>query len=303
MSLDLKKIKTENQNINTMNIDELDTIDCLKVINEEDKKVAFAVEKALPEIKEVVDKAYERCLNGGRVIYVGAGTSGRIGLIDAVECPPTFGVDDDAVMCMLAGGEYAFVKAKEGAEDSSFLGEEDLKNINLTKSDVVIGIAASGRTPYVLGAIEFAKKIGAYTASITTSPSSILSSIVDQKIEAITGEEVITGSTRMKSGTAQKMICNMISTTLMIKLGHVYGNLMIDVKATNEKLVSRMEGILANITGVNKEDAKEYINKYGSLKNACFALLTNTFDVDEVKFWMDKAKGNLKKAIKEKNND
>lgn len=297
MSVDLKKISTESRNPNTLDIDVVPTIDILKKINNEDKTVAYAVEKALPSIAEVVDKVYNAFLNGGRLIYMGAGTSGRIGILDAVECPPTYGVDYNMVMCLMAGGEKAFIKAVEGAEDSFSQGKQDLINANLTKNDVVIGIAASGRTPYVIGGVHYANEIGAVTACITTSDNSILASIVKYPIVAVTGPEPITGSTRMKSGTAQKMICNMISTASMVKMGKVYENLMIDVKATNEKLVSRSLSIICTILECDLEEAKELLKKYQTVKKVIFASFTgeeNLYVIDE---YLNSEHGNIRKAI------
>lgn len=297
MSVDLKKISTESRNPNTLDIDVIPTIDILKKINNEDKTVAYAVEKALPSIAEVVDKVYNAFLNGGRLIYMGAGTSGRIGILDAVECPPTYGVDYNMVMCLMAGGEKAFIKAVEGAEDSFSQGKQDLINANLTKNDVVIGIAASGRTPYVIGGVHYANEIGAVTACITTSDNSILASIVKYPIVAVTGPEPITGSTRMKSGTAQKMICNMISTASMVKMGKVYENLMIDVKATNEKLVSRSLSIICTILECDIDEAKELLSKYQTVKKVIFASFTgeeNLYVIDE---YLSSEHGNIRKAI------
>ncbi len=297
MSVDLKKISTESRNPNTLDIDVVPTIDILKKINNEDKTVAYAVEKALPSIAEVVEKVYNAFLNGGRLIYMGAGTSGRIGILDAVECPPTYGVDYNMVMCLMAGGEKAFIKAVEGAEDSFSQGKTDLINANLTKNDVVIGIAASGRTPYVIGGVHYANEIGAVTACITTSDNSILASIVKYPIVAVTGPEPITGSTRMKSGTAQKMICNMISTASMVKMGKVYENLMIDVKATNEKLVSRSLSIICTVLECDLEEAKELLNKYQTVKKVIFASFTgeeNLYVIDE---YLNSEHGNIRKAI------
>ena len=299
MKVDLSKIKTESQNELTKNIDVLDTIDIVSLINEEDKKVALAVEKEKEKIAKLIDKVVEAFDNGGRLIYMGAGTSGRVGIIDAVECRPTFGVSDDMVQCLMAGGVNAFVKAVEGAEDNTILAKEDLKSINLSKNDIVVGIAASGRTPYVMGGIEYAKTIGCITGCIVTSPNSPLASLVDYPVEAIVGPEVITGSTRMKSGTAQKMICNMITTTSMIKLGKVYGNLMIDVMPTNDKLRARAISILVKATCITEEDAKERIEKYGNVKKALFATLSNITDVNEVNRILAKNKGNIRKALEE----
>lgn len=297
MSVDLSKIKTEQRNESTKDIDILPTIDVLKKINNEDKKVALAVEKECEKIAPLVDAVAEAILNGGRLLYMGAGTSGRIGIMDAVECRPTFGVSHELVQCLMAGGELAFVKAVEGAEDNKELAVQDLKKINLNSKDVLVGIAASGRTPYVVSGIEYAKSLGCKTGCIVTSPNSILASIVDYKIEPITGEEVITGSTRMKSGTAQKMVCNMISTASMIKLGHVYQNLMVDVLPTNEKLVSRAIGIISEVTGLSRDESKIYFDKYKNVKKALFAQMSGIDDVNEVNRIMEENMMNLRKAL------
>lgn len=298
MKINLKKIGTEQRNPNTMDIDVVSTEEILEKINNEDKTVAYAVEKEIPNITKLVDKVVESFYKDGRLIYIGAGTSGRIGILDAVECRPTFGVSDEMVQTLMAGGERAFISAVEGAEDSRELAIEDLKRIKLTKDDVVIGIAASGRTPYVLGGIEYAKEVGAVTGCITTSANSPLEAAVDYPIAAITGSEALTGSTRMKSGTAQKMICNMISTASMIKMGKVYSNLMIDVQPTNEKLVSRARSIVMQITDVTEEVAGEKIAKFGGVKPALLAILGNIDDVEEVKNLLDKTKGHLRNALK-----
>lgn len=298
MSVDLKKIGTEQRNPNTMDIDLLETEGIIRKINNEDKKVAYAVEEAIPMITPLVEKVVEAFYKDGRLIYLGAGTSGRIGVVDAVECRPTYGVSDEMVQCLMAGGTMAFVKAVEGAEDSKELCVNDLKNINLTANDVVIGIAASGRTPYVIGGIEYAKKVGAVTGCIVTSPNSVIASMVDYPITAVTGEEAITGSTRMKSGTAQKMICNIISTTAMIKMGKVYENLMIDVMPTNEKLFSRAYNIISMATGVSVEEAKELMAKYKTVKKAIFSVMSGVSEVEEVEKYLNQAKGHIRNALK-----
>ena len=298
MNVNIKKITTEGRNPNTLDIDRVSTIEIVKKINNEDKTVAYAVEKAIPEIAKCVDMVYDTFMNDGRLIYMGAGTSGRIGLVDAVECKPTYGVSPEMVQCLMAGGLSAMVQAVEGAEDSRTMAVEDLKRINLTNKDIVIGIAASGRTPYVLGGVEYARSIGAKTASISTSQNTILSSMVDCPIEAVTGAEPITGSTRMKSGTAQKMICNIISTSAMVKMGKVYGNLMIDVQATNEKLVARAVSILKDITGLDDAEAKQAYDKYGSVKKAMLGVLAG-IEPDEVNKILDKHKGNIRESLKE----
>lgn len=298
MNVNIKKITTETRNPNTLDIDRVSTIEIVKKINNEDKTVAYAVEKAIPEIAKCVDMVYETFMNDGRLIYMGAGTSGRIGLVDAVECKPTYGVSPEMVQCLMAGGLSAMVQAVEGAEDSRTMAVEDLKRINLTNKDIVIGIAASGRTPYVLGGVEYARSIGTKTASISTSQNTILSSMVDCPIEAVTGAEPITGSTRMKSGTAQKMICNIISTSAMVKMGKVYENLMIDVQATNEKLVARAVSILKDITGLDDASSKAAYDKYGSVKKAMLGVLAG-IEPDDVNRILDKHKGNIRESLKE----
>lgn len=307
MQVNLKKITTETRNPNTMHIDSLSTIEILKLLNAEDKKVPACIEKAIPQIGFLVEEVVETFKKNGRLIYVGAGTSGRIGVLDASECPPTFGVDEKMVVGVIAGGEKALTTAIEGAEDSKELAMLDLMRIHLTKDDIVIGIAASGRTPYVLGAIEYAKEVGAITGCITTSNGSILADSVDFPIEAITGPEPITGSTRMKSGTAQKLICNMISTTSMIRLGKVYENLMVDVKATNQKLVARMLSIIQEVTGFEEHVAREKLEKYKTVKGVILSYVTNIESVDKIDKLLENNSGNIHQAIKEweeeKNND
>ena len=298
MSVNLKKISTESRNKNTMDIDRVSTLEILEKINNEDKTIAYAVEKALPAIATVVDKVYGTFLNGGRLIYMGAGTSGRIGILDAVECPPTYGVDYDMVQCLMAGGSNAFVKAVEGAEDSKEMAVSDLKRINLSEKDIVIGIAASGRTPYVLGGIEYANKNNVNTCCITTSASSPLEQAVKYPIVVLIGAEPITGSTRMKSGTAQKMVCNMISTSAMIKMGKVYENLMIDLKATNEKLIERSLGIISTVTGFTRDEALEQLKRYGTIKRIIFSYLTNISDIKKIDEYLEKCHGSIRDAVK-----
>ena len=303
MKVDLSKIKTESSNEKTTNIDTLDTLSIVSLINDEDKLVAYAVEKEKEKIARLIDKVVEAFDKGGRLIYMGAGTSGRVGIIDAVECRPTFGVSDEMVSCLMAGGINAFVKAVEGAEDNKELGKSDLEKMNLTTNDIVIGIAASGRTPYVMGGIEYAKQIGAVTGTIVTSPNSPLAELADYPVEVIVGPEVITGSTRMKSGTAQKMVCNMISTTAMIKLGKVYGNLMVDVMPTNDKLRARAINIITKATGVDEDTAKENLAKYETVKKTIFALVTGINDLNKINEVLDRNKGHIRKAIEEVKNN
>lgn len=257
----LNTINTEQKNTRTEHIDMLATREILRIMNEEDKKVAFAVEEELGHIEIAVDMIYEAMLKGGRLIYCGCGTSGRLGILDAAECPPTFGTDPELVKAIIAGGMNAFVKAVEGAEDNVLLGEEELKAIKFSSQDILVGIAASGRTPYVIGALQYAKNIGAKTISLTCCSGSIISEIADVSIAPLTGAEVITGSTRLKCGTAQKLVLNMISTSVMIRLGKVYGNLMVDLRATNEKLLERAVSIVMSSTGVEDEVARKVLKE------------------------------------------
>lgn len=296
-NVDVKKISTESRNQNTLDIDVVSTEEMLRKINNEDKTVPYAVEKAISQITKVVDATYNTILNGGRLIYMGAGTSGRLGVLDAVECPPTYGVSHDLVIGLMAGGVEATSFAKEGAEDRKDFAVEDLKSINLTNKDIVIGIAASGRTPYVLGGIEYAKSIGALTSCITTSSGSVLAQMVDLPIEAVTGAEVINGSTRMKSGTAQKLICNMISTGVFIKMGKVYENMMIDLQATNEKLVARALNIIMELTGYTKEEANEKLSEYKTVKKVLINHFTGCTSNQQIDEALEKVQGNIRKAI------
>ena len=302
-TIKLENLTTESRNSSSLNIDKVSTLDMVKIINNEDKKVALAVEKELVKIAEAIDGIVSGMQKGGRLIYIGAGTSGRLGILDASECPPTYGVDNNMVIGLIAGGNEALVNAVEGAEDSKELAIEDLKKINLSNKDIVVGIAASGRTPYVIGGIEYAKEIGAITGCITTSAGSKLADLVEYPVEAITGPEPITGSTRMKSGTAQKMICNMISTCAMIKMGKVYENLMIDLKATNEKLVSRMLSIIKEITGYSNEIAKQQLEKFKSVKGVLLSYLTKIENPNEIQKILEENNGNIREAISNLNEE
>lgn len=276
MNIDFNSISTEMRNDISMGIDKLSTIDMITMINDEDKKVADAVECALPDIAAAIDVIYKQLQSGGRLIYIGAGTSGRLGILDAVECFPTYGVGIDVVTALMAGGNEAFTKAVEGAEDNHLQGRQDLINNNLSAKDVLVGITASGRTPYVMGALEYAQSIGAPAISISCSKAPILRSCSDITISVVVGPEVITGSTRMKSGTAQKMVLNIISTAVMIKLGKVYQNLMVDVRPTNEKLKHRVVSIVTTATGVSPMLAKRALEECSySAKHAIIMLLAN----------------------------
>lgn len=293
----IKKLTTEGNNNLTTNIDSMESIDILRLINQEDQKVADCIKDAIPAISKLVDELALRMEQGGRLIYCGAGTSGRIGLLDAVECPPTYGVDPSKVVCLMAGGPSAFSYAKEGAEDDSIQAVKDLDSLKPNKYDTLVGIAASGRTPYVIGMINHAKELNMLTACIVNSKDSALSKIVDIKIEAITGSEVISGSTRMKAGTAQKLICNMISTAVMIKLGHVYKNYMIDLKATNEKLVARQLNIITSICDIDEEEAKKSLLKYQTVKKVILHYLTKIDDVNKLDELLDQNHQSISKVM------
>ncbi len=246
---------TEQENPNTANIDQLSTIEAIHLINYEDKKVAFAVEKVLPEIAQAIDKIVARLKNGGRLFYIGTGTSGRLGVLDASEIPPTFGVSYDLVQGIIAGGYDALYKATESSEDDLQAGKTDLQNRGLTEKDAVLGIAASGRTPYTIGALRFARELGSFTACITCVPDSAITNSAEIAIVPVVGAEAITGSTRMKAGTAQKLVLNMISTAAMIRLGYVKGNRMTNVKSSNIKLKERSVRILMAETNLDENSA------------------------------------------------
>ena len=247
-----------------MHLDEMSVEEIAKLMNEEDRGVPEAIQRAIPEITELIEAVIRAFKNEGRLIYIGAGTSGRLGILDAVECVPTFGTSPEKVVGLIAGGEQAIKDAVEGAEDSKELAIEDLKKLRLTKNDIVVGIAASGRTPYVIGGLNYAKEIGAKTGSLSNNENTKISEIADYPIEVITGPEVLTGSTRLKAGTAQKIVLNMITTISMVKIGKAYENLMVDVLATNEKLVDRAKRIIVEATGVDYEEAEKVFDEAGS---------------------------------------
>ena len=257
MKIDLTKMVTESRNIASQEIDTLSTFDMLKVINDEDKSVAFAVEKTLPEITKLVDAVALAFSQAGRLIYSGAGTSGRLGILDASECPPTFGSDPSQVVGLIAGGKPAILKAVENAEDNSQLGAADLAQLNFNNKDVLVGIAASGRTPYVIGAMQYALEQGATVACISCNPNSPMSELAQIAVTPVVGPEIVTGSSRLKAGTAQKLVLNMITTGSMIKAGKVFGNLMVDVEATNAKLVQRQKNIVMQATECSPEVAEQ----------------------------------------------
>lgn len=274
MKIDLTSMITESRNPASADIDSLPTLDMLRVINREDQTVALAVEKTLPQVAQVVDAVAQAFRLGGRLIYMGAGTSGRLGILDASECPPTFGTPAEQVVGLIAGGHKAILKAVENAEDNRELAVSDLKVLNFSEKDVLVGIAASGRTPYVLGGMEYALSLGATVAAVSCNPDSEMSRLAGIAITPVVGPEVITGSSRMKAGTAQKLILNMITTGAMIRSGKVYGNLMADVEATNAKLVERQKRIVMAATECDRTTAEQALTACdGHCKTAIVMIL------------------------------
>ncbi len=295
--VDLTKLTTETRNKNTMNLDRMTSIEIAITMNKEDENVINSIRDTLPKISEVIDMCAKALKGGGRIIYMGAGTSGRLGLLDAVECPPTFGVPSDLVIGLIAGGESAFIKAVEGAEDSKTLGVDDLKNINLTNKDVVIGLAASGRTPYVIHGLKYAREIGCKTAIVVCNKDSEMAKYSDVSIEVVVGPEVLTGSTRLKAGTAQKMVLNMISTGSMVAVGKAYQNLMVDVMQTNEKLVVRAENIVIEATDCDRDTARRALKEAnGKVKTAVVMILLNC-KYDEAEERLKRAEGHVRFAL------
>ncbi|HZW63031.1 MAG TPA: N-acetylmuramic acid 6-phosphate etherase [Flavobacteriaceae bacterium] len=261
-------IKTTEQDSNYNHLEKMSVSTLLNNINKEDKTVAYAVEKAIPQIEKLVEIVIEKLKSGGRLYYIGAGTSGRLGIVDASECPPTFGVSDDVVIGLIAGGDAAIRKAVEFAEDSTTQAWEDLQAHKISKKDIVIGIAASGTTPYVIGGLESCNRQGIITGCITCNKNSPLAKVAQFPVEVVVGPEFVTGSSRMKAGTAQKLILNMISTTVMIKLGHVKGNKMIDMQLSNHKLVDRGVKMIAKELNINLTEATELLTKYKNVREA-----------------------------------
>lgn len=298
MSLDLNKMTTETRNPGTMNLDTMTPLEVVTAMNNEDAKVPAAIRPVLPQIAQVVEWAIQAVEAGGRVFYMGAGTSGRLGVLDAAECPPTFGVGDDVIIGLIAGGDKAFLKAVEGAEDSRELGRGDLETRGLTKNDLVIGIAASGRTPYVLGALDYAKEIGCHTAAISCNAGCAIGQAAEVAVEAVVGPEVLTGSTRLKAGTAQKLILNMISTATMVGVGKAYQNLMVDVMQTNEKLCRRAEKIVMEATGVSQEEARKNLDLAGDNAKTAITMILAGCGAEEAKARLGKARGHVREAIR-----
>ncbi|TSJ67318.1 N-acetylmuramic acid 6-phosphate etherase [Allobacillus sp. SKP2-8] len=300
MNMDmLTKLTTERQNQKSLQLDQMPVREILQLINEEDRLVADAVAKELPSIEQVIEKVCESFQNGGRLFYIGAGTSGRIGILDSVECPPTFSTPPEQVQAVMAGGQQAFLVAVEGAEDQEVNGRNDLSQRNLTENDVVIGIAASGRTPYVIGALKFAKEIGATAVSLASNQKSEISQYADYSIEVETGPEILTGSTRLKAATAHKMVLNMISTISMVKVGKAYKNYMVDVKASNHKLRERAKSIVAEAADVRYEEAEAVLQETEfQVKPAIVMIMTNQ-TYESVKLALKASNGFVKEAIQQ----
>lgn len=295
--VELKKIATEQRNPNTMNIDTLSTLDMVRLMNREDHRVAEAVSLVTGEIARAVDLIADRLSRGGRLIYCGAGTSGRLGILDAVECPPTYSTEPEMVQGLIAGGYPAIFRAVEGAEDSRELGVQNMKEISFCAGDVLVGIAASGRTPYVLGCMEYARELGAATVSVTCCPGSELDRFADIGIAPAPGPEVVTGSTRMKSGTAQKMVLNMLSTGAMIKLGKVYGNLMVDVKPSNEKLIRRCVTIVCAAAECDESTATAALEACDYRPKIAIVMVLMGVGAGEAKALLDRAEGRIAKVL------
>lgn len=297
--VDLSKLTTEQRNPLTLELDTFSALQIAQAMNAEDANAVKAVERVLPRVAQAIDWAAACLAAGGRIVYLGAGTSGRLGVLDAVECPPTFGVDSDVVVGLIAGGEDAFVKAREGAEDDASQGEQDLRAIDLCEHDLVVGIAASGRTPYVIGGLSYARELGCKTAALACVPSSRIGKVAELAIEPVTGPEVLTGSTRLKAGTAQKLVLNMISTGAMTLSGKVYQNLMVDVKQTNEKLHARARNIVVEACNCDPEVASAALEEAdGSVKLAVTSILLG-LPADQAAEALAASGGHVRQALKE----
>ncbi len=294
---ELEQLVSEGRNPNTMHIDLLPTFDILREMNYEDQTVPLAVEKVIPAIAAAVNQIVAAFQKGGRLIYMGAGTSGRLGVLDASECPPTFSVPPDMVIGLIAGGPDALRRSIEGAEDDPTQGRQALEGIKLGKDDVVVGIAVSGRTPYVIGGLNYAKSIGAFTVALSCNPNSMIAGIADLAISPVVGPEILTGSTRLKSGTAQKLILNMLTTASMIRIGKSYQNLMVDVSASNKKLVARASRIVMQATGCTQQEARRVLDLTGNDVKLAILMEITGMGIEEARAALQNADGFLRKAI------
>lgn len=293
----LNQLITEQRNPNSMQLDSLSAQELVALINREDQQVALAVEKCLPQIALAVEKIVTAFERGGRLVYVGAGTSGRLGVLDASECPPTYGVKPEMVVGLIAGGDHALRHPIEGAEDNVQQGQADLEEIDFSARDVLVGVAASGRTPYVLGALNYAKQLGATTVSIASNPKSKMAEVADIAIETVVGPEVLTGSSRMKSGTAQKLVLNMLTTASMVLIGKCYQNLMVDVQASNEKLKARALKIVMEATECDNEAAANVLAKANGQVKLAILMQLSGLDALEAQSLLDKSNGKLRQAL------
>ena len=294
----LSTLITEQRNPNSMHVDSLSALEIVQLMNEEDKQVPLAIEKCLPQIAQAVERIVAAFQKGGRLVYIGAGTSGRLGVLDASECPPTFGVSPEMVKGIIAGGERALRHPIEGAEDSKAQAMVDLQTIHFSSKDVLVGIAASGRTPYVIGALEYAKSLGSVTVSIASNPNSAMANIVDIAIDTVVGPEVLTGSSRLKSGTAQKLVLNMLTTASMILMGKCYQNLMVDVQASNEKLKARAIRIVMQATDCDKAIAEETLKQADQNAKLAIMMLLSGLDRAQAEALLEKHHGKLQLALK-----
>ena len=294
----LSTLITEQRNPNSMHVDSLSALEIVQLMNEEDKQVPLAIEKCLPQIAQAVECIVAAFQQGGRLVYIGAGTSGRLGVLDASECPPTFGVSPEMVKGIIAGGERALRHPIEGAEDSKTHAVVDLQTIQFSSKDVLVGIAASGRTPYVIGALEYAKSLGSVTVSIASNPNSAMANIVDIAIDTVVGPEVLTGSSRLKSGTAQKLVLNMLTTASMILMGKCYQNLMVDVQASNEKLKARAIRIVMQATDCDKALAEETLKQADQNAKLAIMMILSGLDRVQAEALLEKNHGKLQFALK-----
>lgn len=297
--IDLKKLTTEQRHPDTYELDMMTPLEIITIMNQEDMKVNEAIKKELPKIAQVIEWCTKALKEKGRIIYIGAGTSGRLGLLDAAECPPTFGVDHNTVVGLLAGGAEAFQKAIEGAEDSTDLAQHDMEEIHVNKNDVVIGIAASGRTPYVIHGLIYAKSLGCKTVAISNNANSEMAAVADLAIEPITGPEVLTGSTRLKSGTSQKLVLNMISTASMVGIGKVYQNLMVDVMQTNKKLITRAENIVMSATQCDRTTAQNTLQQAQGRVKVAITMILLQCDETQALNMLDKTQGHIRPCVKQ----
>ena len=294
----LSTLITEQRNPNSMNVGSLSALEIVQLMNKEDKQVPLAIEKCLPQIAQAVECIVAAFQQGGRLVYIGAGTSGRLGVLDASECPPTFGVSPEMVKGIIAGGERALRHPIEGAEDSKTHAVVDLQTIQFSSKDVLVGIAASGRTPYVIGALEYAKSLGSVTVSIASNPNSAMANIVDIAIDTVVGPEVLTGSSRLKSGTAQKLVLNMLTTASMILMGKCYQNLMVDVQASNEKLKARAIRIVMQATDCDKTLAEETLKLADQNAKLAIMMILSGLDRAQAEALLEKHHGKLQLALK-----